>query len=196
MPHIDLLITVNRNTCQTFFSLFHFKIWPMCDAYSTKKKKGREQHIHYQKARPQSHKQLSLQYNDLAGTHQIQTRMKDRGKAPPTQLLYVPLHAAEFIKLSMWGEIKAPVLGDFPLLAYCLNMTASVFECCTNAWLRAYSHQASDPVFFPHTDGSSFSFCLFFFTSMLVKRYIQRLKYAFDKDEELIYGHTFIIAHS
>lgn len=31
---------------------------------------------------------------------------------------------------------------------------------------------------------------------MLVKRYIQRLKYAFDKDEELIYGHTFIIAHS
>lgn len=114
MPHIDLLITVNRNTCQTFFSLFHFKIWPMCDAYSTKKKKGREQHIHYQKARPQSHKQLSLQYNDLAGTHQIQTRMKDRGKAPPTQLLYVPLHAAEFIKLSMWGEIKAPVLGDFP----------------------------------------------------------------------------------
>lgn len=57
--------------------------------------------------------------------------------------------------------------------------------------------QIPDPVFFPHTDGSSFSFCLFFFfTSMLVKRYIQRLKYAFDKDEELIYGHTFIIAHS
>lgn len=70
---------------------------------------GREQ-----KAEAQSHKQLSLRYNDLAGSHQIQTWMKGRGKAPPTQLLYVPLHAAEFIKLSMWGEIKAPVLGDFP----------------------------------------------------------------------------------
>lgn len=46
-----------------------------------------------------AHKQLSLQHNDLAGTDQIQMLMKDGAKAPPTQLLYVPLHAAEFIKL-------------------------------------------------------------------------------------------------
>lgn len=59
--------------------------------------------------------------------------MKEESKAPPTQLLYVPLHAAEFIKLSMCGEIKAPALGGFPLLAHCLNMTAGVFEYCTNA---------------------------------------------------------------
>lgn len=107
-----------------------------------------------------AHKQLYLQHNDLAGTHQIQTWMKDSAKAPPTQLLYVPLHAAEFIKLSMWGEIKAPVLGDFPLLAYCLNMTASVFEYSTNAWLRAYF--SSDLR----------SYVSIFFTSMLVKQYI------------------------
>lgn len=91
-----------------------------------------------EKAGPQSYKQLSLQCNDLAGAHQIQTWMKDGASEPPTQLLYVPLHAAEFIKLSMWGEIKAPVLGDFPLLAYCLNMTASLFEYCAKAWLGAY----------------------------------------------------------
>lgn len=126
-------------------------------------------------------------------------RMKDRTKARPTQLLYVPLHAAGFIKQSMWGEIKASVLGDFPLLAYCLNMTAGVFEYCTNAWLRAYfssdlRSQIPDPVVFPHTDGTSFF--IFFFTSILVKWYIQRLKHAFDRDEELIYGRTFITTPS
>lgn len=133
-PHINLLITVNINTFKVFFLLLN-SVW--CRFYTTRRAtyvrpKGRT-----------SNKQLSLQY--LAGTHQIQTRMKDRGKAPPTQLLYVPLHAAEFIKLSMWGEIKAAALGGFPLLAYCLNMTASVFEYCTDAWLRAFSHHASDP---------------------------------------------------
>lgn len=152
------------------------------------------------KAGPQSYKQLSLQCNDLAGAHQIQTWMKDGASEPPTRLLYVPLHAAEFIKLSMWGEIKAPVLGDFPLLAYCLNMTASLFEYCANAWLGAYfsSGLRSQILSFFHTqmEVPSLSVFFFYFTSMLVKRYIQRLKYAFDKDEELIYGHTFIIAHS
>lgn len=146
-----------------------------------------------------AHKQLSLQHNDVAGTHQIQTWMKDRAKAPPTQLLYVPLHAAGFIKQSMWGEIKAPVLGDFPLLAYCLNMTASVFEYIQMRGWRRISHQNSDPRSCLHSTHRwkflLFLF-LFFFTSMLVKWYIQRLKYAFDKDEELIYGHTFITSHS
>lgn len=31
---------------------------------------------------------------------------------------------------------------------------------------------------------------------MLVKRYIQQLTDLFDGDEELIYGHTFIITHN
>lgn len=68
-----------------------------------------------------------------------------------------------------------------------------------HGWGRIFTRpQIPDPVFFPHTHRSSFSFLtlFFFFTSILVKRYIQRLKYAFDKNEELIYGRTFIIAHS
>jgi len=146
---------------------------------------------------PQSHKQISLQCDDQADSHQTQTWMKD--KAPPIQLLYVPLLAAEFIKLSMWGEIKAPVLGDFPLLAYCLNMTASVFEHSTNAWLRAYSHQASDPISC-RLSTHRWKFLLFFdfffsFSSMLVKRYIQLWKYAFDRDEKLIYGFSSSLTH-
>lgn len=68
-----------------------------------------------QKEGPQSHKQLSLQCDDQADSHQTQTWMKD--KAPSTQLLYVPLLATEFIKWSMRRKMKAPVLGDFPLLA-------------------------------------------------------------------------------
>lgn len=141
-----------------------------------------------------AHKQLSLQHNDLAGTHQIRTRMKDRTKARPTQLLYVPLHAAGFIKQSMWGEIKASVLGDFPLLADCLNMTAGVFEYCTNAWLRAHfsSDLRSQILSSFHTQVE----LPFFFTSILVKWYIEWLKHAFDRDEELIYGRTFITTHS
>lgn len=144
----------------------------------------------------EAHKQLSLQHNDLAGTHQMRTRMKDRTKARPTQLLYVPLHAAGFIKQSMWGEIKASVLGDFPLLAYCLNMTAGVFEYCTNAWLRAYfsSDLRSQILSSFHTQMELPS--LSFFTSILVKWYIQWLKHAFDRDEELIYGRTFITTPS
>lgn len=122
-----------------------------------------------QKAR-RSNKQLSLRYNDVTGTRQVRAWMKDRGEAPPTRLLYVPLHAAEFNEPTMWAEIKAPVSGGFPLLACCLNMTAGVFEYCTDAWLRAFSRQASDRRSCPLSTRR----LNFLFTSMLVKRYTQR----------------------
>lgn len=120
--------------------------------------------------------------------------MKAGPKAPPTQLLNVPLHAAEFIKLSVCRAVKDPGLWDFPLLACRLNLT--VFEHC--AWLRAYiPHHTSDTRSCLLSTAVPFpSFFFFFVTRMLVKRYIQQLTDLFDGDEELIYGHTFIITHN
>lgn len=88
MPHMNLLTTVTTTHFKS--SSVGFTLKPdLCVMQILLYKKG-SQHIHNQKAGPQSHKQHSLQYNDLVGTHQIQTWMKDRGKAPPTRLLYVP----------------------------------------------------------------------------------------------------------
>lgn len=39
--------------------------------------------------------------------------MKARAKAPSTQLLYMSLHAAVFIKWSMWRKIKVSVFGEW-----------------------------------------------------------------------------------
>lgn len=129
----------------------------------------------------------------------MQRRMKEGPKAPPTQLPYVPLHAAEFIKLSVCRAVKDPVLRDFPPLACRLNLTMSLnIVHCMAEGVFLITPQTLDPVFFPQQFLFllSFFFFLFFLTSMLVKRYIQQLTDLFDGDEELIYGHTFIITHN
>lgn len=80
----------------------------------------------------------------------MQRWMKDGPKAPPTQLPYVLLHAAEFIKLSMCRAAKDPVLGDFPLLAYRLNLTMSLNTVyCIAEGVSLITPQILDPVFFP-----------------------------------------------
>lgn len=54
------------------------------------------------------------------------------------------------------------------MLAYCLDMTASVFEFCTTAWLRAYfSSDLTSQSFSTH--GSSLSVSVFYLTAMQVK---------------------------
>lgn len=73
--------------------------------------KGKGQGIQNKASKTQ--KQLSLQHNDQV-QHQMQWWMKDGPEAPPTQLPYVLLHAAEFIKLSMWSAAKDPVQGISP----------------------------------------------------------------------------------
>lgn len=86
--------------------------------------------------------------------------MKDGPKAPPTQLPYVPLHAAEFIKLSVCRAVKDPVLWDFPLLTCRLNLTMSlnIVHCMTEG-VFLITTQTLDPVFFPQ----QFLFLLSFF---------------------------------
>lgn len=115
------------------------------------------------------------------------------------QLLHVPLHAAGFIKRSMWGEIKASVLGG---ISPCSRtawtwLPVSLNTVQMHGWGRI-SPQTSDPRSC-RLSTHRWNFLLylfFFFTSILVKWYIQRLKHAFDRDEELIYGRTFITTHS
>lgn len=150
-PRIKLLITVSRN--KSHLSIMYILNY-----------KAREQHIHVPKGRTRKliNNSLSLQHNDLAGTHQMQKWMKARVKAPPTQRLYVPLHAAGFIKWSMWREIKVSVLGGFPHASIlpghdrqCLWM---LYDCMAEGIFFIRPHI---PVFF-HTWLFSFCFCLLF----------------------------------
>lgn len=67
----------------------------------------------------------------------------------------------------------------FPSTRLCLNMTAHVCEFCINIWLRAH---AAHPVKFPHRWKSFYG---------LFKTHV---KYAFDRDGELINNLTFIVA--
>lgn len=99
----------------------------------------------------------------------MQKWMKARAKAPPTQLLYVPLHAAGFIKWSMWREIKVSVLGGFPHASIlpghdrqCLWM---LYDCVAEGIFLIRPHS---PVFF-RTHGSSLSASVFYLTTMPVK---------------------------
>lgn len=77
-----------------------------------------------------------------------------------------------------------------------------VFEhCALHGWGRI-PHHTSDTrscllsTAVPFSSVFFLFFFFFFLTSMLVKRYIQQLTDLFDGDEELIYGHTFIITHN
>lgn len=102
---------------------------------------------------------LSLQHNDQAHI-KCSNGMKDGPKAPPTQLPYVPLHAAEFIKLSVCRAVKDPVLWDFPPLACRLNLTMSLnIVHCMAEGVFLITPQTLDPVFFPQ----QFLFLLSFF---------------------------------
>lgn len=97
-------------------------------------------------------------------------RMKARAKAPSTRLLYMPLHAAGFIKWSMWRKIKVSVLGGFPNVSIlpghdrqCLWM---LYGCMAEGIFLITPYI---PLSFFSTHGSSLSVSVFYLTGLLVK---------------------------
>lgn len=137
---------------------------------------------------------LSLQHNDQAHI-KYSDGWKAGPKAPPTQLPYVLLHAAEFIKLSVQSR-KRPSTVGFPPANMPPELDCVFEHCALHGWGRIPHHNSDTrscllfrAVPFP-------SVFFFFLTSMLVKQYIQQLTDLFDGNEELIYGHAFIITHN
>lgn len=156
-PHIKLLITVSLNKSHlSVMYILNFE--------------AREQHIRFPKGSTWKLINNSLCNITISQAHiKCKKWMKARAKAPPTQLLYVPLHAAGFIKWSMWREIKVSVLGGFPHASIlpghdhrCLWMP---YDCMAEG---IFLIRPRIPVSFS-THGSSLSVSVFYLTTMPVK---------------------------